>query len=95
MKLLILKAKKYKSYASDLLDKYVSLIKQLQEIIIYVYYKLTALKDINIGRSKITRQFNQENLNILLNNIKNINRDGITYIRIFFFFSSNINPSKY
>ncbi len=81
MKLLILKAEKYKSYASDLLDKYVSLIKQLQEIVIYVYYKLTALKDINIGRSKIKRQFNQESLNILLNNIKNINRKNFGLLK--------------
>ncbi len=81
MKGLISKLEKYKSYASDLLEKYTMLIKQLQEIVVYVYYRLIALKEINTGKSPITKQFTQESLNKLLNDIKNINRKNFGLLK--------------
>ncbi len=84
MKRLLIKTEKYKSISTDLLESYVIFIKNIQSVIIYIYYKLTVLEDIKNNRFKIFKKFNQTTLDNLKKNISQIKRKNFDLIKEYY-----------
>jgi hypothetical protein len=84
MKKLLINTERYKSISTDLLESYVTFIKNIHSIIIYIYYKLTVLEDIKNNRLRITRKFNTDRLENLKRNISQIKRKNFDLIKEYF-----------
>lgn len=82
IKKLIVSVENYKSLSTDLFDKYISVIKNIQDILIYTYYKLTVFSDIKKGIFEPTEKLNKEKLEDLKLKLNNLSRKNFTLIKL-------------
>lgn len=84
LKKLLLKLDKYKSLSSDLLTIYIDVIKNIQDVIIYLYYKLTVFKNIKDSFFTIDIKLKKEELEKLKSEISGINRKNFDFIKEYY-----------
>lgn len=84
LKKLLLKLDKYKSLSSDLLTIYIDVIKNIQDVIIYLYYKLTVFKNIKESFFTVDIKLKKEELEKLKSEISGINRKNFDFIKEYY-----------
>jgi hypothetical protein len=84
MKKLLINTEKYKSISTDLLEGYVTFIKHVHSVIIYIYYRLTVLEDLKNNRLRISKKFNKDTLESLKRNISQIKRKNFDLVKEFY-----------
>ena len=84
MKKLLVKVEKYKSVSSDLLENYISVTKTIQDVIIYIYYKLTVFNDIKKKLFIINKKYTKDSLETLKTNINSISRKNFSLFKEYY-----------
>lgn len=80
LKTFIIQIDSYKEKATDLFEIYLEVVKDIQYIIIYLYYKLTVMTDIS-SKFIVMEKFNKNSLTELKGKINSINRKNFNFIR--------------
>ena len=78
---LIIIIETYKSKTTDLLDLYTNVMKKLNSILVYLYYKLTVFKDYYNNKKSISSKFTKNILTQLKIDINGINRKNFDFIK--------------
>ena len=81
MNKLLIRVENYKSVSTDFLENYVIFIKNINSIIIYLYYKLTVFESVSNGAIKYSTKFNEQSLEKLKKDILSINRKNFDFIK--------------
>jgi hypothetical protein len=84
MRKLLIKTEKYKLISTDLLENYALFIKNIHSVIVYIYYRLTVLQDVQNKNFRITRKFNNNTLEQLKRNISLIKRKNFDLIKEYY-----------
>jgi hypothetical protein len=80
LKTFIIQIDNYKEKATDLFEIYLEVVKDIQYIIIYLYYKLTVMTDIS-SKFIVMEKFTKNSLIELKGKINSINRKNFNFIR--------------
>jgi len=78
---LLITIEMYKSKTTELIELYISIMKNLNSILIYLYYKLTVFKDYYNETKTISEKFDKTKLENLKDNINKINRKNFDFIK--------------
>jgi len=81
---LIVLVETYKSTSTNLFQKYIDVVNSLQEVMIYVYYKITVYDTTSKGTITISKRFNKLELDALKNTIQSITRRNFSLIKEYY-----------
>lgn len=95
---LLIKIELYKSKTTELFELYTNTMKNLNSILVYLYYKLTVFRDYYNNIKEISGKFDITALNQLKNNISSKTRKNFDfikeiYIKVIDVITSNMNNS--